>query len=219
MPPGPTVCPRGSPKTLVDGAEIEVDLDLVVLKSDQREGKAGVAAVPELKRHVESSLGKSVARSANCVGCVGVARTLHIGESGVGNESKLSGVANHLVVATLLLSRESELLPDVHPVTILAVYALTTDLNLYLRNDLLTRAVKPTGIYCIVNNLRVVLGTLYPTGCVLVGTLAGVVHILVNLGKSNLEVCTVGKITVAADRACYTATKVGLAVECLFNAF
>ena len=46
-------CERGdSPKTFVDGAQVQVDLDLVVLEGDQRKSKTGVGAVPELEGHV-----------------------------------------------------------------------------------------------------------------------------------------------------------------------
>jgi hypothetical protein len=42
---------------------------------------------------------------------------------------------------------------------------------------------------------------------------------LVNLRESNLEVSTVGKITISGDRAGNTATEIGLARESLFNRF
>ena len=41
-----------SPEALVNRAEVEVNLDLVVLEGDERKRKARVAAVPELERHV-----------------------------------------------------------------------------------------------------------------------------------------------------------------------
>jgi hypothetical protein len=50
----------------------------------------------------------------------------------------LCGVTDHLVVTILLLLGESNLVPDVHPVTVLTVNALSTDLNLNLSNQLLT---------------------------------------------------------------------------------
>jgi hypothetical protein len=48
------------PEALADGAEIEVNLDLVVLEGNQREGKAGVAAEPELKGDIERGLGEAL---------------------------------------------------------------------------------------------------------------------------------------------------------------
>ena len=53
-----------SPEALTNRTEINVNLDFVVLKSDQRKGKTRVAAVPERKRYVKSGLRKSIARSA-----------------------------------------------------------------------------------------------------------------------------------------------------------
>jgi len=44
------------PAEVLDLVELEVDLDLVVLESDQRERKARVAAEPELERDVERVL-------------------------------------------------------------------------------------------------------------------------------------------------------------------
>ena len=119
-----------SPEALVNRAEVEVNLDLVVLEGDERKRKARVAAVPELERHVEGGLREGVARGADLLGGSRVARAVNFGEIRVGEVGKLGGVANHLVVATLLLLGEGELVPDVHPVAILAVNALATNLNL-----------------------------------------------------------------------------------------
>ena len=119
-----------SPEALVNRAEVEVNLDLVVLEGDERKRKARVAAVPELERHVEGGLREGVARGADLLGGGGVARAVNGGEVRVGEVGKLGGVANHLVVATLLLLGEGELVPDVHPVAVLAVNALATNLNL-----------------------------------------------------------------------------------------
>ena len=52
------------PQALTNGAEVNVNLDLVVLKSNQRKGKARVAAEPELKGYVKGGLRKSVTGSA-----------------------------------------------------------------------------------------------------------------------------------------------------------
>ncbi len=128
-----------SPQALTNGAEINVDLHLVVLKGNQGKGKSGVTAKPELQRHVKGGLRQGVAGSAHLVGGRGgSARTRHTGEVGVGDVGKLGGVTNHLEVTSLLLLGEGQLVPDVHPVTILTVNALTTNLNLNLGNQLLT---------------------------------------------------------------------------------
>ena len=183
------------PEALVDGTNVEVDLDLVVLKGDQGKGKAGVAAEPELEGNVESGLGQGVTGSANLTRGVGVARAINVGERGVGDVSQLGGVADHLVVAALLLGGLGELVPDVHPVAVLAVNALATDLDLNLRNELLTGEVEPTGIDVAARALQV----------------------LSDFGQSDLKVGAVSQVTVAADGAGNTPAKIGLAVESLFD--
>ena len=185
-----------SPQALLDGTDIKVDLDLVVLKSDEGKGQTGVAAEPELKGDIEGGLGESVTGSANLARSVGVARAVDVVEGGVGDEGQLGGVADHLEVAALLLGGHGELVPDVHPVTVLAIDTLATDLNLNLRDELFTGEVEPTGID--------VAG-----GRVLEG--------LANLGESNLKVSAVSQITVAGDGAGHTATEVSLAVKSLLD--
>ena len=184
------------PQALVDGANVEVDLDLVVLKGDEGEGKAGVAAVPELEGHVEGGLVEGVAGGANLARGGGLAGAINIIKRGVGNVSQLGGVSDHSKVAGALVHGEGELVPDVHPVTVLAVNALTTDLDLNLRDELLAGEVEPTGI-----------------NTVLVGTL----HLLIDLGESDLQVGAVSQITVAGNGASDTATEVSLAVKSLLN--
>jgi hypothetical protein len=65
-----------SPQALIDGTNIEVDLNLVILEGDEGKGKTGIAAIPELKGDVESSLRESVTRSANLTRSVSLARTV-----------------------------------------------------------------------------------------------------------------------------------------------
>jgi hypothetical protein len=192
-----------SPEALIDGADIEVDLYLVVLESNEGKSKTRVCAEPELEGHIEGGLGKGVTGSAHLAGSKGVARTVNLRERGIGDEGKLGGVTNHLEVSTLLLSSHGELVPDVHPVTILAVNSLTTDLDLNLGNELLTGEIQPTSI-----NTR--------SGS---SGERGNAHKLVNLRESYLKVGSVGKITISADCALNTATEVSLAVECLFDRF
>jgi len=184
-----------SPQALVDGANVEVNLDLVVLEGNEGEGQTGVAAEPELEGDVEGGLGESVTRSANLARSVGVARAVNVSKSRVSDVSQLSGVANHLVVAALLLGGHGELAPDVHPVTVLAVNALTTDFNLNLRNQLLTGEVEPAGIHASSDALEA----------------------LTDFRESNLKVSAVSQVTVAADSAGNTPAEVSLAVESLFD--
>jgi hypothetical protein len=185
-----------SPQALLNGADIKVNLDLMVLKSDKGKGQTGVAAEPELKGDIEGGLGESIAGSANLARSVGIARAINVVERGVSNEGQLGSVADHLEVTALLLSGHSKLVPDVHPVTVLAVNALTTDFNLNLRNQLLTGEVKPAGKDA---------------------TSRSVLQGLANLGESNLKVSAVSQITITRDGAGHAATEVGLAIESLLN--
>jgi len=179
-----------SPEALVNGADLKVNLDLVVLKGDQRKSKTRVAAEPELERHVEGGLRKSPAGSAHGSGGSVVARLVNLSEVGVSDVGKLGGLADHLVVAALSLSGEGKLVPDVHPVTILAVNALATDLDLNHVDQLLAGVIEPAS-----------------EGSIGLG----------NLGESHLKVSLVGTVTVAGDSALDTATEVSLTVEGVLN--
>jgi len=75
------------------------------------------------------------------------------------------------VETILLLTGEGKLIPDVHPVTILAIDALTSDLNLNHGDKLVSRVIKPASIYII----------------------SGLVY----FRKSDLKVGAVGKITIS----------------------
>jgi hypothetical protein len=184
------------PQALIDGTNIEVNFDLVILKGDEGESKTGVTAIPELEGNIEGSLGESIAGSANLTRSVSLARTINGVERGIGDEGQLGGVSNHGKVTGLLINRESKVVPDVHPVTILAINALTTDLNLNLGDELLTGEIEPTGINTV---------------------LGSALHRLVNLGESNLKVSAVSQITITRNSAGYTTTEIGLSVKSLLN--
>jgi hypothetical protein len=188
-----------SPQALVDGADIEIDLDFVVLKGDQRQSKTRVTAVPKLEGNIEGGFREGIAGSANLARSVALARAVNIIERGIGDKGEFSGVSDHTVVTADLVNGEGEVVPDVHPITVLTINALTTDFNFNLRNELFTWEVEPAGI-----NTR--------TSC-------AVLHTLVDFRKSNLKVSAVCKITVAADSASYTATEICLSVKGLFDRF
>ena len=160
-------------------------------QGDQREGETRVAVEPEHQGHVEGGLRESVTGSAHLVDRAGSgAGARDAGKSGVGDVGKLGGVTNHLPVAALLLLGHGELVPDVHPVAVLAVDALATNLDLNLSNELLADEIQPTGV---------------------------VGHRLVNLGEGHLEVGAVGEVAVTGDGAGHTATEIGLAGEGLLD--
>jgi hypothetical protein len=135
------------PETLTDRADVKVNLDLVVLESNQRESKTRVSAEPELKRDVKGGLREGIARSANLGRSSGSsARTSNGSECRISEVCKLGGVTNELEVSTLLLRGKGDLVPDVHPITVLSVNALTSNLDLNLRHELLTNEIEPAGI-------------------------------------------------------------------------
>ena len=111
----------------------------MVLKGDKRQGKTRVAAVPEHERDVERCFRQGIARCANVAGCVAIAGTINVRKAGVREVGKVSGLADHLVVATLLFRGQGELVPDMHPITVLAINALPTNFYLNLGNHLLAR--------------------------------------------------------------------------------
>ena len=189
------------PQALVDGTNVEVDFDFVVLQGNKRKGQTGIGAKPKLEGHVESGLGERVTGSAHLAGSQGVARSVNLGERGVGDECELGGVANHLEVATLLLGSHCQLIPDVHPVAILAVDALTADFDLHLGDELLTGEVQPAGIDAIS----------HASGN---GSDA---HELIDFGKSHLQISSVSQIAISANRALHATTKVGLTVKGLLD--
>ena len=187
-----------SEKALVERADFDVNLNFVVLKGNQRKSKARVAAEPELEWDVKGGLRKSLARGADSLWDVGgTASSGDLGETWVAKVRELRGLANHFVVSRLLFRSQSELVPDVHPVTILAVDALASDFDFNHRNHLLTGVVKPASEH-----------------------LSGAGRIsLVHLRECHLKVCAVGKVAISGDGALHTAAEIGLAVESLFNRF
>jgi hypothetical protein len=191
-----------SPQALINGTDVKVNLDLVVLKGNKGKGKTRVGTIPELKRHVKGGLRKGIAGSTHLTGSLGVTRSINISERRISDEGELSGVTDHLEVSHLLLGSHGELVPDVHPITILAINALASNLDLNLSDELLTREVQPTGI---------------DSGRTSSAGESANTHKLVNLGESNLKIGAVGKITIATDGTLDTTTEIGLSVECLFN--
>jgi len=189
------------PEALVDGAKVDVDAHLVVLEGNEGERQARVLAEPELERDVEGGLRKSVTRRANLARGVGLARAVDGGEGGVRDVGQLGSVADHGEVALLLGGGHGELVPDVHPVAVLAVNALAADLDLHLGDELLAREVEPAGEHAVGGR----------------GRGATVSHVLVDFRKSYLEDSGVGQVAVTRDGAGHAATEIGLTVEGLLN--
>jgi len=185
-----------SPEAFVKRPDVEVNFYFVVLECDKRKSKSRVSAVPELEGYVKGCFWKCVARGAHLGRSGTVTRTVYISEVRVSYICESGGVANHFVVSFGLVLVKGELIPDVHPVTVLAVDALATNFNFYLLYKLLTREIKPSGIYVSPGD-----------------------KVLSNFWEGYLKVCAVSKITISAYGACYTAAEISLAIESLFDRF
>ena len=134
---------RDVPAEVSEVVELEIDTDLVVLEGDQRESKTRVAVEPELERNVESVLRSALeslvggVRLAASAGIVAVLTTL---DEKVG---ELRDVANHLGITGLLTRLLGELVPDLEPVTIVLVNALTADFEFDVLDQVVTDPVEP----------------------------------------------------------------------------
>ena len=89
-----------------------------------------------------------------------------------------------------MLGRESHLVPDMHPVAVLAVDALPTDLDLDLGNHLLANVVEPAGVDS--------------------ATARRAQHVLVDFRERDLEIGAVAKVAVSTDGARDSASEIGL---------
>ena len=110
--------------------ELDVDAHLVVLERDQRDRQTRVAAEPELQRDVERTRGRAGTGRARV-------RQLRTGARGVQritllvlHQDQVVGVSEHVVERLNRAHILGQLRPDLHPVAVLAVDALTADLEL-----------------------------------------------------------------------------------------
>ena len=129
---------------VVQRVELQVDADFVVLQGDQRQSQTRVAAEPELQRDVQGvhrgARGDDLrGERLTAIAVVVAARATLVDQVG-----QLRDVADHLGIASLLAGLLGELVPDVHPITIVLVNALATDLNLNVVNEVVTDPVQPT---------------------------------------------------------------------------
>lgn len=170
--------------------ELHVDAHLVVLQGDQGDGQTRVAAEPELQRDVQGLRGRARARGA-AVGQLGTsARGIQGIATLVLHQHQVVGVTDHVIQSLDGTRILGQLGPDLEPVTILAVDALTTDLQL----DHLQQPVADV---------------VQPAEAVQVGRRTGQVH-----GRQhNLDVGAVHQIGVTVDHSRHTLVEVGLAVE------
>jgi hypothetical protein len=156
------------PAEVTEIVELKVDTDLVVLEGDEGEGKARVAAEPELEGDVEGVLRGAVADLLGGVGLTSTAVAITANTTLLDDVGELGDVTNHLGVTGLLTGLLGELVPDVEPITIVLINALTTDLKLNGLDEEVANPVEPAEL-----GTRTILG------------LEG------DLGESGLEVHTV----------------------------
>ncbi len=182
------------PAEVVEGVELEVDTDFVVLESDEGEGKTRVAAEPELEGDVEGVHGGAAADSLREVGLAGEAVIVARRTTLVDEVGELRDVTNHLGITSLLTRLLGELVPDVEPVTIVLIDTLTTDFELNVRDEVVADPVEPAEL-----GTRAVLGENS------------------DLGESSLEVDAVDQVTVTLDGTGDLLTEVGGTVERVLN--
>ena len=181
---------RVIPADIVEGVELEVDADLVVLEGDQRQSKTWVAAEPELQRDVQGVHRRARGDDLRGEGLTAIAVVVASRATLVQEVRKLGYIANHLGITGLLAGLLSELVPNVKPVTVLLVNALTTDLNLNIIDDVVTDPVEPTEL-----------------------SARTVRRLELHLRQGSLEVHAVDQITVALNRAGNLLAKVRGAVK------
>ena len=185
---------RVVPAEVVEGIELKVNADLVVLEGDEREGKTRVAAEPELEGHVQRVHGRAAANALRKVGLTRVAVIVARYTALDDQVGELRNVANHLGVAGLLASLLGELVPDLEPVTIVLVDALTANFELDVRDEIVANPVEPAEL-----------------GTRAVGKLE------LYLWERGLEVDAIDKITVALDRARDLLAEVRGTIERVLN--
>ena len=176
--------------------EVYVHANLVILEGNQGDRKTRVAAEPELERNVERLGGGATARDARDRRLRGGARSIEGDATGALHERKVVGVSDERVERLNRARLGGQLSPDLHPVTILAVNALTTNLNLNLLDEAVTNVAEPAEALSSVG----------------VTERAGRRR-QVNLGEHNLNVGLVHQIGVTVDHSRHTLVEVRLTVE------
>lgn len=112
---------------LGSSAELDVKADLMVLQSNEGQSKTVVAAEPEVQGHEQGLGALAVA--------VGVSRR---------QVAQSSGVTDHVGVSTVVLLVARQLVPGVHPGTVLLVDLRTTDLELDALDHGVTNTTGPS---------------------------------------------------------------------------
>ena len=185
---------RHVPAEIAEVVELEIDTHLVILQGNQGQSQPRVTAEPELQRDVESVSGGAVHLLVGGVGLatgtVIIARltTLHkqVGQHG--------HIANHLGIAGLLPRLLGELIPDVHPVAVVLIDTLSTNLNLHGLDKIVSHPVEPAEL-----------------------STRAIRRLQSHLGQSRLQIHAVDQITITLDGAGHTLAEARRAVERVLN--
>jgi len=161
----------------------------VVLERDERDRKTRVAAEPELERDVERSRGGAGTGGAAVGELRARAGRIECIATTILHQDEVVGVADHVVERLRGANILRELGPDLHPVTILPVNALTTDLELNRLDETVTDVVEPSE------------------------AVDGAVRCEVNRRENHLDICAVHQVGVTVDHRRHTLVEVGLSVE------
>jgi hypothetical protein len=176
--------------------EVHVDANLVVLEGDEGDRKTRVAAEPELEGDVEGLGRGTLARNAGDGRLRARAGGIERDASAALEEHKVVGVTDEGVKGSNITGLRGELGPDLHPVAVLAINALTTNLNLNLLEEAVADVVEPAEA---LEGARVREGTRRGSE--------------VDLRENNLHVRLVHQIRITIDDRNYALIEVRLTVE------
>ncbi len=198
--------------------ELDVDLHLVVLESNQGERKPVVTVKPELQRHIQCSLRHALCRSIHVANIDTITQTVravrdHLREGHCAERTTLrldvrrriatvadtralgnlvtTVAVHHAQVVLGLARRKREFIPDVQPVAIVLVDQLSTDLDLDVLDQILAHIRDPREV---ARNIR-----------------------LCNRRQSSLQVDLADKVTIACNGARHLLAERGNTVKRLLN--
>ena len=127
---------------ILERSEIHIDLHLVILEGNQRQGQARMTIEPELQRDIQSLL-----RLASIL-------ILNIARS-TGSTIVSSRTRNHVAVSRLDTGRQSQLIPDIQPLAVVLVNLLATDLHSHIVDQEVAHRGHPTKVTCGVDHSAV----------------------------------------------------------------
>ena len=169
--------------------ELDVDTHLVVLERDERDRQARVAAEPELQRDVERTRGRAGTGGARVRQLRASARGIQRIALAVLHQHEVVRVADHVVERLNRAHILGQLGPDLHPVAILAVDALSTDLELNRLDEAVSDVVEPAEAVQLADRREV------------------------DRRENHLDVRAVHQVGIAVDDGRHALVEVRLAVE------